>query len=98
MSPNLDETFALWRNAIRIMPYIATARCTIHTIQDSHPTPEMEQADRLLEEEYVKQEDILWLYSKDILRYGTDEDREKMYQVASDYELQWNGNDWVPME
>jgi len=98
MSPNQEEKFKMWRLALRLIDHICTARCAIHNIQDHANTPAMEEADRALEEEYDKHQDIIWEHSKDIIRYGTEDDQEKMHQWAMECDQQWDGNDWIPID
>jgi len=91
---------------MRIMRFNTEARIAISNIiyildehlqdDDDSDHPELVEAHGLLRDEYDKQEEILWLYSKDIMRYGTEDDREKMVRWAMECSQVWNGSDWVP--
>jgi len=100
MAPSLtlEERLNQWRLALRLVDHIARARCAIHNIQDHVNTPALGQADLALEEEYDKQQDIIWLHSKDAVLRGTEDDQEKMNQWAMECDQQWDGSEWIPID
>jgi len=100
MAPSLtlEERLNQWRLALRLVCHLATARCAIHNVQDHANTPELEQAAMTVDNEYERQQEIIWLYSKDAVLRGTEDDQERMNQWAMECDQQWDGSEWIPID
>ena len=97
VTPN-SIRFTIWRNALRMVDHLSTAMCAVSNIQYIQGIPELHTTHEILDEEYMKQNDLIWLYSEDIMRFGTEDDRDKMEQWASDCEQKWDGDRWIDLQ
>jgi len=95
VTPNA-ERFTLWRKAYKALDYITTARCALQNLEGQVGClPEINAMYWPLEEIYEKQQDILWLYSEDIVHFAPQADQDKMLAWADDCDKDWDGTQWI---
>ena len=111
MSPNIPvfhdgvvvtpdaERFTLWRKAYKAMDYVVTSRVAIQNLRcQVGCLPELTTAEIILDDIYEKQQDILWLYSEDIVHFAPQADQDKMLAWADDCDKDWDGTQWIDKE
>lgn len=66
--------------------------CFEEMINFRSENPPHQHANNSTKIQYIIYENVIWDYSTDIMKYGTDENKESMIQFAENCEMSWNEN------